>query len=507
MKKAFHFLTTRMFWILFAAAIELAGMTALMVFVGKYFAIVQFAVKLIAIIIAFVWIAQNTHPTFKVSWLFMILVVPVFGIAAYIMFGRKNVVKKVRNKVLSLQDSMVNAMPDDEALLAEIKKADKSVASQMGYVSNVGGYPVFQNTDCKYYKCGEDMYPDMLEDIRKAQKYIYIEYFIFNLGHCLDQLLTELEIKAKEGVDIRLIYDDWGCVNYMPRKKWAEIKAMGIKCVVCSPFKLVPNALMNNRDHRKILLIDGKVAYTGGLNISDEYINEKERFGYWKDTGVRLEGEATFSLEMIFLNNWGFANGTDIDFEAVPKNFSPQKSGGYVQPYAGSPLLRDQLTENVYMNIISKAKDYVYIFTPYLILGNDLQRVIENAVACGVDVRIVVPGVPDKKTVYELGHKYFYKLAQKGVKIYKYKPGFIHAKSVIADDEIATVGSINMDYRSLYLHYENGVYFYKGEIIDKIKDDFMTTFEESILCEASELKGNWFNGFIRTVLELVAPLL
>ncbi len=325
------------------------------------------------------------------------------------------------------------------------------------------------------------------------------------------QVVNLLEKKVQEGVEVRLIYDDVGSINTLPPKYYKKLQAKGIKCAAFNPFRPIASVIMNNRDHRKIFVVEGRVGFTGGVNLADEYINKKERFGYWKDTGIRLEGEGVWSLTTMFLEMWNYIIRSTEDYSVFMPSahrMEPFETDGFVQPYGDSPLDHENVGENVYMNIISRAKDYVYIFTPYLIVGNEMLVTLCNAAKSGVDVRIVTPGVPDKKTVYLLTQSYYAPLIKSGVKIYQYKPGFIHAKCFVCDDEIATVGTVNLDFRSLYLHFECGVWMYRSRAVMQVKEDCLETFDcsEEMTLEFCRNRPLVIR-MLQSVLRLFAPLL
>ena len=326
-------------------------------------------------------------------------------------------------------------------------------------------------------------------------------------------ILDILEQKAAQGVDVRLIYDGFGCLTTLPYKYDKFLREKGIQCKVFNPFRPVLNIIQNNRDHRKICVIDGKTGFTGGINLADEYINQKERFGHWKDTAVMLKGDAVWSMTMMFLHMWNVVNGiqTPIDYAAhSPHAYHPEEfeGSGVVQPFTDTPLDGETLGENVYLNIINRAKRYVYICTPYLIIDNEMMTALCLAAKSGVDVRIMTPGVPDKKMVFLLTQSYYAQLIEAGVKIYEYQPGFLHAKSFVCDDEIAVVGTINLDYRSLYLHFEDGVWIYKNDVIRDILEDFLETMHycDPISLEFCKNRNIFVRGF-QSILRVFAPLL
>ena len=335
-----------------------------------------------------------------------------------------------------------------------------------------------------------------------------MEYFIISEGEMWDEILKILKKKVEEGVDVRIIYDDLGCARRLPNKYHEKLKAFGIKVQVFNQVFPILSSVLNNRDHRKITVIDGKAAFTGGLNLADEYINKVVRFGYWKDSVLLIKGEAVWSFTIMFLQVWSFYCGENIDYDKYKFDSLETLDNGYVQVYGDSPYDGELIGESVYMNILNNAKNYVYIYTPYLVIDNELLTSLILAAKSGIDVRIVTPHIEDKWYVHIITKSYYRQLIEAGVKVYEYTPGFIHSKVFLCDDEIATVGTINMDYRSLYFHFECGAYLYKTECIKEIKKDFKETFKvsKSITIEDTR-KIKWSNRFLRAIIRLIAPLL
>lgn len=499
--------------------VVVVGLAVLSQFAWLFFLAYQFSMKYSfiniilqiagAVVVLYI-INQWSNPAYKIVWTFVILIFPLGGLMVYFLFGRSKLTKKTREGMERVHQEIARFLPKNKELEQEIYLEAKSIANQSKYISDWSDFPVYSNTTTKYYRCGEEMFPDMLEDLKKAEHFIFMEYFIIADGVMFRQILDILKQKVKEGVDVRLIYDDFGCVTTLPHKYYEQLQECGIKCVTFNPLRPVMSIIMNNRDHRKIFVVDGTVGYTGGLNLADEYINEIERFGYWKDTGLRLEGEAVWSFTVMFLEMWNYINRSSenyTDFQPGIFQQHPFEADGYVQPYGDSPLDKEKVGENVYMNIIGHARDYVYIFTPYLILDNEMLTYLRNAAKSGVDVRIVTPEIPDKKIVFWMSQSYYQRLLECGVRIYQYTPGFIHAKSFVCDDRIATVGSINMDYRSLYLHFECGVWMYRSSAVMKVKEDALATIAQSreITLEFCK-KQPWIKRVVLSVLRLVAPL-
>lgn len=468
---------------------------------------------ILSIAVALYVVNKDMKPYFKLSWIFLILCLPILGIPCYFLFGRSGLTKKQCRKMEEvLSESAMYRLEDvpvREALQASSQKANM----QSEYITNYAGYPLQPERDTKYFPSGEEMFPQMLEDIRSARNYIFIEYFIMQPGKMLDSIVELLEQKAKEGVHVRLIYDDIGCIQTLPHHYYKALQEKGIHVACFNPFRPLLSVIMNNRDHRKIFVVDGKIAYTGGVNLADEYINEVKRFGYWKDAAIRVTGEGAWSFAVMFLEQWNWIvkGHEDYDrfrpvYEYPPCPVLPED--GFIQPFSDSPFDSEDVGENVYLNIINNATKYVYIFTPYLIVSWEMAKALINAAKCGVDVRIVTPGIPDKKLVYLLTQANFEPLIRGGVRIYQYTPGFIHSKCFVSDDKYAVVGSINLDFRSFYLHFECGVFLYQADAVMQVKEDALRTFGESHEVSVNDRgQKGFFHQLLLSILQLFAPLL
>ena len=464
----------------------------------------------LSILVVLFIVNKEDNPAYKIAWIIPILLFPIFGGLLYLFLGNKKPTRRMRDKIEKEHEKHKCRVQNQE-VIKDIEKQDLRVAGQVRYLSNHVGFPIYENTNATYYKSGEENFKDMIRELKAAKHYIFMEYFIIDEGDMWDTILDILEQKAQEGLDVRLIYDDMGCVSNLPYKYDRILEARGIKCMAFNPFIPFVSLAMNNRDHRKILVIDGHTGFTGGINLADEYINTKERFGYWKDTGIMLKGEGVWNLTTMFLHMWNSFRPTDEDYD----KFRPQvhlnklvQHDGYIQPYGDSPLDEEVVGENVYLNLINNAKKYVYIFTPYLIIDNEMMTALCLASKRGIDVKIVTPGIPDKKTVFKLTRSYYHQLIENGVEIYEYTPGFLHAKVVVSDDEVATVGTINFDYRSLYLHFECGVFLYKSKCIQDIKQDALETIAKSRKIENTNVFSNGkIDTLFRAVLRVFAPLL
>ncbi|WP_455539933.1 cardiolipin synthase [Terrisporobacter sp.] len=472
--------------------------------------IIAFIGNMISAFVVLWIINKRENPAYKLAWIIPILIFNIAGGILYLVLGNKKPSKDMRLRLERVHKKISKYLKQNEEILEEVKNKDKIIYGHVNYINNASGYPMHKNTETKYYSLGEYYYADLIEELKKAKKYIFMEYFIIAEGEMWNSILEILEQKAKEGLDVRLMYDDMGCLSLLPYGYFKELERKGIKCIAFNTFKPLLSLVMNNRDHRKIAVIDGHTGFTGGINLADEYINKKERFGHWKDTGVMLKGEGVWNLTMMFLEMWNANRQTDSDFSIYrPKIHQVETtlSDGYVQPYGDSPLDGEVVGENVYLNIINSAKEYVYIFTPYLIIDNEMMTALCLAAKRGVNVKIVTPGIPDKKTVFKLTRSYYGELLDAGVKIYEYTPGFIHAKVFICDDEVATVGTINMDYRSLFLHFECGVYMYKCRCINDIKQDALDTISKSREFSKKDIKDGRRNSLWQAILRVFAPLM
>lgn len=451
---------------------------------------------------------RNMPPESKVTWL-LFAVVPVFGFLLYLMIGERRLSKKEIQQ-LEKMDSMKFREDNSYDLRVELKQENKSafgiVKSLLSMDHNAD---VYDGTASQYFSLGEEMFEAMLDDLRSAKKFIFLEFYIIDPGVMWNRILEILVDKVQQGVEVKLLYDDIGCMATLPGDYTKRLRKMGIDAHKFN--KVIPRMTVayNNRDHRKILVVDGQVGYTGGINLADEYINHIVRFGHWKDGGVRLEGRAVKALTRLFLMNWYINRGEITDFDRYHFDSQRVEGKGLYIPYGSGPkpIYKEQVGKAVYQNIINQAIDYVYITTPYLIIDYDLTEDIKNAAMRGVDVRIVTPFIPDKKLIQIVTRGAYPDLLEAGVRIYEYTPGFIHSKNVISDDELAVVGTINFDYRSLVHHYENAVLMYQTESIADIKQDFEDLFDISKEISLETLQNSWYQRLLKEIMQLFAPLL
>lgn len=509
-KKIVGIFTNRVVITALLLLVQMAWMAVVLLRLSNYSAWISAAFTLLSLLAVVYIIDTRGNPSVKLAWVVPILTFPLFGGLLYLAFGGKRPQRKLRHALERANQLTEVYIPDHSELIGEIHGEEPHLAGQMQYLA-AQGYPVYEHTDAEYFPLGDDNYPVILEELKKAQHYIFLEYFIIQEGKMWNSILEILKEKAAAGVEVRMIYDDMGCLFKLPSGYAKTMEEAGIKCICFNRFVPIWSIVMNNRDHRKILVIDGHVGFTGGINLADEYINLDSKFGHWKDTGVVIRGEAVWGLTLMFLNMWNGLRPTDQDLNGFrPEVWHPEPFAGegYVLPYADTPMDDEIVAENVYMNLINGATRYLYIFTPYLITDHEMTTSLCLAAKRGVDVRIVTPGIPDKKTVYQLTRSHYPELLDNGVQIYEYTPGFVHAKCMVSDDKVATVGTVNLDYRSLYLHFECGTLHYKNRVVAQVKDDFLETLPKcKQVTEYRTDRITLGKAIYYAVLRLFAPLM
>jgi len=451
---------------------------------------------------------RNMPPESKVTWL-LIAVVPVFGSLLYLMFGEWRLSKK-EMKQLENMESMEFREDNSRELRLKLKEENKAVYGMVkSLLSMDHNADLYNGTSSTFFPLGDQMFKQLLEDLRSAKKFIFMEFYIIDEGLMWDSILEILIEKVKEGVEVKLLYDDIGCMATLAGNYTKRLRKLGIDAHKFN--KVIPRLTVayNNRDHRKILVIDGQIGYTGGINLADEYINQIERFGHWKDSAVRIEGRAVKALTRLFLMTWYINQGEIEDFDKYHmENRAVDGEGLYIPFGSGpKPIYKSQVGKAVYQNMINQATDYVYITTPYLIIDYDLTEDIRNVALRGVDVRIVTPFIPDKKLIQIVTRGAYPDLMEAGVKIYEYLPGFVHSKQVLVDDEIAVVGTINFDYRSLVHHYENAIWMYETPEIPKIRADFDNIFAVSREIKLETFRVAWYQHLVKEIMQLFAPML
>jgi cardiolipin synthase len=475
-----------------------------------YFRYANWVLNIISIIVCVYIINKHAKAAYKITWIFLIMLFPIFGGILYILFTYASNPRKLRAVIKRNARESRSAFYLGGDSLPDLDKAYPEFKPQAHYLQEYAGFPVYANTGSLYFDSGEGFYKRVLEELDKAERYIFMEFFILKEGRMLNSIISILERKAKDGLDVRLMYDDLGCFMSLPENYRQSLEERGIKCFVFNPFRPILSSLQNNRDHRKIIAIDGKVAFTGGLNLADEYINNITPLGHWKDAAIMLEGEGAWSLTLIFLQMWNIQPGVNDSYESFyPWKESPcdTESDGFVQPYADSPIDSENVGEHVYIQLINKAKKYVYINTPYLVLDDGLLSALTLAAKSGVDVRIVTPHRWDKWIVAIVSRSYFHQLVSAGVKVYEYSSGFNHGKTFVCDDVIATVGTTNLDFRSLYLHFETGVLIYRGGAVQSVKKDFLRTVPVSQEITLKDCTRSAFQLVAADVLRIFAPLM
>ncbi len=445
----------------------------------------------------------------KLTWLLIMAVLPFVG-AVFLLYTQTNFGhRKLKQDVEDLISRTKNMIPQSERVTEKLKSDGGDTEDLARYLGRSGCFPVYDNTEVTYFPLGEDKFEAMLKELERAERFIFMEYFIIEEGYMWGKILEILIRKAKEGVDVRVMYDGMCEMSTLPADYWKLLEQNGIKAKPFAPIVPVLSTHYNYRDHRKILVIDGKTAFNGGVNLADEYINKKERFGHWKDTAVMLKGDAAKSFTLMFLQMWNIGE-KQPEFKPYLKDsgYTPVTAEGFVMPYGDCPLDEDKAGEMVYIDILNRAGDYVHIMTPYLILDGELETAIKFAAERGVDVKLILPGIPDKKGAFSVAKSHYSSLTDSGVKIYEYTPGFVHAKVAVSDDEKAVVGTINLDYRSLYHHFECATYMYKTGCISAIEEDFQNTLAKCSPVTKESIKNEKLGYKLRGILlKFVAPLM
>ena len=472
---------------------------------------VSYVMNTLALVMSLYVIWRDRDPAYKIGWILLICLFTVVGVPLYALYGDKKPSRHLRRRIDSVekQHRLDLTQTEDLRTVGGTTRMKRTVE----YVAKSGPYPAWAHTGTRYYEVGERFFEDFLEDLAMAEHFIFLEYFIISRGSLWDEIAKLLKQKAAEGVDIRIIYDDVGSINCLPRRFVKEMTDAGIRVLAFNTVKPLLSLVYNNRDHRKIAVIDGYIGYTGGLNIGDEYANRRVRFGHWKDTGIRLYGNAVWNFTVMFLNMWNAfckpADRVEGYHRYGPHVYHPGEFGtdGIVQPFSDTPLDEENLGQNLYMEILSQAEDYVFIYTPYLIPSSEMMTALTLAAKRGVDVRLVTPGIPDKPLIFAMTRSYYAPLMAAGVKIYEYTPGFIHAKSFVSDDRIAVVGSLNVDFRSLFLHFECGTLLVDSSCIADLRSDCITTFHRCHQVNEIDLKNNLAATLLAAVLRVFSPII
>ena len=505
-RSIFSFLFNRVTISVLLVLLQFAFLLFALIFAQGRTSYVYNALRIISVLVIIWLIRKPDNPSYKITWIIIILVFAPIGAVFYLLWGNTPFNRSRLIKIRPIDTTRIE--PTHPSATRELCTRIPNHRRCCQYLHNIAEMPAWKNTACEYYSIGEFMFDSMLCELKKAKKFIFMEFFIIERGVMWNSILEILREKAAEGVDVRVMYDDVGCIYTLPHGYDQTLRKIGIQAVRFNRFVPMLNTYLNYRDHRKMCIIDGNVGFTGGINLADEYINQKERFGHWKDTGIKLSGDGVANMTALFLQLWDFSIG---DFTQNICDYLPTVSAvsdGYVQAFADSPLDNNNVSETVFMNIIANATRSVYITSPYLTLDNEMMTALCTAAQSGIDVRIITPGIPDKKYVYLLTQSYYAQLIAAGVRIYEYTPGFLHAKMIVADQDIAVVGTINMDFRSFYLHFECGTVFYRGSIVDKVRQDILDTIKMS-----HEIDQAWLNAYPKwksitaSLLSLFAPLM
>lgn len=510
MNKFFKFLFHRIALIGLLILFQMALLVLIILQFNEYFDEFFWFCQLLSLAAVIRVISNRSNPGYKIAWISLIAIVPMFGVIFYFLFGRNQLSRRMKKSMAAISQKTCEALKGHGKTFTALWETDPTAAGQSRYIQNYAFCPVFQKTESEYLPIGEAKFERMVVELKKAERYIFLEYFIVEAGLMWDTILEILVEKVRQGITVRMLYDDFGCMLTLPYRYDRHLESLGIHCHSFNPFVPVMTTLLNNRDHRKICVIDGKVGFTGGVNLADEYINKVVKHGHWKDCAVLLRGEAVWSLTVMFLTMWNYVAGTDEDYFDFMPNYAAMAvaDDGFVQPFTDNPLDNEPTGETVYFNMIVRANRYIYINTPYLIIGNEMVTALCNSAKSGVDVRIVTPHIPDKAYVHSVTRAYYEVLIESGVKIYEYTPGFIHSKTFAVDDEYGIVGTINLDYRSLYLHFECATWLYKTKSVLQIKEDFLKTLEA---CQRITLKDcqnvPWYRRLGRSLLRIFAPLM
>lgn len=513
MRRILKFLMSRSFFFGVMILLQIALFVALMVTFSRVGGVAYLLITIVVVMVMMAVLERtNTNPAYRIMWLLIVVTMPMSGALFYLLWGSHGIKPKKAEDFLRIEHRVSKIMRQDEAVTRAFCSQYPEYLPHMEYLARNAAAPLYQSTQVEYYPFGQDFFPRFLEKLKAARHYIFMEYFIVQDGEMWGRTLEILRQKAKEGVDVRVLYDGFGCLFTLPPNYAETLRAQGIQCFAVSPFRFSWHPsdykLLNHRDHRKITVIDGEVGFTGGMNFADEYINRKKRFGVWKDTGFMLQGPAVFSLTVTFLKMWDYVAETRTQYlDYLPESAYPA-SEGFVQPYCDSPLDSENVAENAYFNVLRHAQHYVYLMTPYLILDNEMTTELCLSAKSGVDVRIITPGIPDKPYVYYVTQSYYPELLRAGVRIYEYTPGFVHAKMFVSDGKLAIVGSANTDYRSLYLHYENCCQFFGGQIVNRVKEDFEATMAVCHEVTAEDIRRvPLYKWLAQMFLRLFAPLM
>lgn len=494
----------RIITLVFMVLGELALGVLLFNYLTSKFVFIEVFLHILAVIVVLNIIRTSKHLSSDITWIFLIILFPVPATFVFLLTYFNLFINRTFKSIVKEEKKAVTFLNQDDEVLEDLKKEFPTYYQDFMFLKN-SNFPIYYNNNFDYYSPGEKGFPVLLSELKKAKKYIFMEYFIIEEGIMFNSILDILKEKVKEGVECRVMYDDMGSLHTLPKSYANILESYGIKAVTFNKVTLILSTIMNNRDHRKILIIDGKVAFSGGVNLADEYINKKVVHGKWLDNIIRIKGKAVDSMLVTFLTNWNALRHEDEDYRNFMVEHREKVKDGFIVPYSETPLDFELTAQSVYMDILNRAQDYVYIMTPYLIIDEEMINCLIHTAKKGVDVKIIVPGVANKKIIHDIGESYYDQLIKGGVKIYEYRPGFVHAKVFVSDDISSVVGTINLDYRSLYLHFENAVLLYKSKKIMDIKKDFLNALEDSV--EIKHARFSLVKNFLMSVLRIFASLL
>lgn len=505
-------------WVLLFFLIQVGILLAAFQWLGNHIIYVFGGFTLLSAITVIYILNKDEDSSFKMAWVIPVLVIPVFGTLFYLFVELQPGARRMNRRLTGLIRDTEGYIPQDEQVLKQLRQQEEGEANLASYMKQYGGFPVYGNTRVTYFPLGEDKFEELKKQLKQAKHFIFMEYFIVERGLMWNSLLEILEQKVKEGVEVRVMYDGMCCLNLLPYRYPKELEEKGIRCKMFSPIVPALSTIQNNRDHRKITVIDGHTAFTGGINLADEYINQKERFGHWKDTAIMLQGDAARNFTVMFLQMWNITESKPepykkyLTIDGKPRQDSGQVTEssdlGYVMPYGDSPIDNETVGEYVYLDILNRARRYVHIMTPYLILDQDMNTSMKYAAKKGVEVVIIMPHVPDKLLAYLLARSYYQELLEAGVQIYEYTPGFVHAKVFTSDDEKAVVGTINLDFRSLYLNFECAAYLYQNPAVHDIERDYQNVLAKCQKITLEDCKRYPFGRrALGSLLRLFAPLM
>ena len=509
-KGILNIIFSRLFILATLIVLQLIVFGATITYLQDYATYINGGLTVLGVLVVLYIINSNTNSDFKLTWILLIMLAPLIGTAFYAYVKTQPGTRYLRKRLSDLSKAMKPYMVQEKQILDDMRASKPANANLVSYMNNRISYPVYHNTSVTYFASGEEKFEVLKKQLREAKEYIFMEYFILEKGSMWGEILDILKDKVWQGVDVRVMYDGTCSLFILPYHYEKELRRAKIKCKQFSPIRPVLSSHQNNRDHRKICVIDGKVAFTGGINLADEYINRKERFGHWKDTAIMLEGEAVQSFTMMFLQMWNITEKRTENYAryVTTKKAEWKRELGFVLPYADSPYDERNVGEQVYLHILNHAKKYVHIMTPYLIIDDDMMTTLTYAAECGIEVIIIMPHIPDKWYAFVLAKTYYKRLIQAGVQIYEYTPGFVHAKVFVSDNDTATVGTINLDYRSLYHHFECGAFIYNNPVVWDIEQDFQNTLKKcKIVTLADVKKRSIIEKVCGRILRLIAPLM